>query len=237
MLTLDLTLPTLAENLALDEALLLDAQDGGPSTLRFWNWSTLAVVVGAGGKLDDEVELERCQLDGVPVVRRGSGGGSVVIGPGCFLYSLVLPIDLNPALADLNASYRFIMGRIANALSTHLPGAHPDGISDLVWNGRKISGNAQQRKRTHILHHGTILDNFDLPLISRYLKHPPRMPDYRENRPHDAFVTNTHLGDTLLSEIIQSCWQASGQCSNWPMDRVRQLVADKYGDDHWHNRR
>ena len=50
MQLLDLTLPTLADNLALDEALLLQAEAGGPEALRFWEWPSYAVVIGAGGK-------------------------------------------------------------------------------------------------------------------------------------------------------------------------------------------
>ena len=63
MRLLDLTLPTPAENLALDEALLLEAVAGGPAVLRFWEWQSWAVVVGAGGKLAEEARLEQCSAD------------------------------------------------------------------------------------------------------------------------------------------------------------------------------
>src|SRR5438309_11265473 len=90
---LDLTLPTLAENLALDEALLLDAETGGPEVLRLWQWPRHAVVLGAGGKLADDVYEDACRADGVPILRRSSGGGSVLLGSGCLLFSLVLRLD------------------------------------------------------------------------------------------------------------------------------------------------
>src|SRR5205823_408571 len=45
---LNLTLPSLFDNLALDEALLLDAEAGaGGEVLRCWAWPRLAVVLGA----------------------------------------------------------------------------------------------------------------------------------------------------------------------------------------------
>ena len=44
---LNVSLPTLAENVALDEALLLEAEAGGPALLRVWEWSQFAVVLGA----------------------------------------------------------------------------------------------------------------------------------------------------------------------------------------------
>ena len=86
---LDLTLPDLAENLALDESLLLDAErGGGGETLRLWAWPNYAVVLGAGGVIADDVNETACAADGVPLARRASGGGTVLLGPGCLLYSL-----------------------------------------------------------------------------------------------------------------------------------------------------
>ena len=119
---LDLTLPTLAANLALDEALLLQAEEGGPAVLRIWGWTRLAVVLGAGGKLAEDVDETACLMDRVPVLRRSSGGGTVLLGPGCLLYSLVLPYERHPALRDVNASYRHILAEMAAALADLAPG-------------------------------------------------------------------------------------------------------------------
>src|SRR5688500_10069881 len=117
MLFLDLTLPTLAENLALDEALLLQAEAGGPALLRVWSWPLLAVVLGAGGKVAEDVDDPACQVSGIPLARRSSGGGTVVLGPGCYLYSLVLPYERHRLLTDVRGSYRYILEEIAGALS------------------------------------------------------------------------------------------------------------------------
>ena len=139
---LDLTLPTIAENVALDEALLLDAEAGGPEVLRLWRWSTHAVVLGAGGRLADDVDEAACQADGVPIMRRSSGGGTVLLGDGCLLFSLILRFDRDPALADLRASYHFILGQLLFGLSPHASPLALQGSSDLTWADRKFSGNA-----------------------------------------------------------------------------------------------
>src|SRR4051812_48986457 len=101
MYFLDMTLPLLGQNLALDEALLLDAEADGPEVLRLWHWPTHAVVLGAAGRIADDIDVEACQTDGVPIARRSSGGGTVLLGGGCLVYSLVLRFDRDPALADL----------------------------------------------------------------------------------------------------------------------------------------
>src|SRR5271165_3148381 len=99
MHTLDLTLPTPAENLALDEALLLRAEDGaGGEVLRLWEWPRPAVVLGAGCRLAEDVDEAACVADGVPILRRSSGGGTVLLGQGCLLFTLVLRHDRDAAL-------------------------------------------------------------------------------------------------------------------------------------------
>src|ERR1700681_1273723 len=114
MLCLDRTLPTLAENLALDEALLLAAGAGGPEVLRVWEWPACAVVLGAGGRIADDVDEERCRIDHVPLARRASGGGTVLLGHGCLLYSVVLAYARDPALTQISSSYQYVLGRIAD---------------------------------------------------------------------------------------------------------------------------
>lgn len=237
MRKLDVTLPTLEENLALDEALLLAAIAGGPSVLRLWEWPEFAVVMGAGGKRDEEADVPRCEADGVPILRRGSGGGTVLLGRGCLLFSLVLPIDDHPDFADLHRSYRHIADRLEHAIASVVPNLTHDGISDLVVNDRKVSGNAQQRKRTHILHHGTLLDHFDLLAIDRYVKHPPKMPDYRRDRKHADFVTNLGVGIDRLRELLEAEFDAREELNEWSRDTVARLVVEKYGSDDWHRRR
>ena len=83
---LELTLPTFADNIALDEALLLTCAAGQTRpVLRVWEWQRPAVVLGAAGIVREEVDQESCIRDAVPLARRSSGGGTVVIGNGCLL--------------------------------------------------------------------------------------------------------------------------------------------------------
>jgi lipoate-protein ligase A len=237
MYFLDLTLPTLAANLALDEALLMDAEAGGPALLRVWSWPYWAVVLGAGGKLADDVDEEACRADGVPLARRSSGGGTVVLGPGCLLFSMVLPYEWHPALRDVNASYRHILGEMAAALADLAPDISQAGTSDLASAGRKFSGNSQQRKRTHCLHHGTLLYAFELGGIARYLKQPARRPAYRLDRAHDAFLMNVPAEPQDLIRRLRERWRAEEPLTRWPREKVDALVAERYARDEWTRRR
>lgn len=233
---LDLTLGDVASDVALDEALLLDAEAGqGGEVLRVWERPTAAVVLGSGCKLHDDVDVAACQADGVPIVRRSSGGGTVLLGRGCLCYSLVLSFGRGEALAGIAPSYRWILGRVIDALG--VDGVVQAGISDLATGGRKFSGNAQQRKRHHLLHHGTILYSMDLTPVSRYLRLPERQPDYRERRDHEAFICNADVSRARLVTGLRATWDARTERASWPQEEVRRLVGEKYGTAEWTTRR
>lgn len=99
MKLLILSLESPAANLALDEALLEQAEAGaGPSdVLRLWEPTDPCVVVGCSSRVAVEVKQEACRQAGIPVLRRCSGGAAVVTGPGCLMYSVVLSYRDHPA--------------------------------------------------------------------------------------------------------------------------------------------
>jgi lipoate-protein ligase A len=235
---LDRTLPSLAENLALDEALLRDAEDReGPPVLRFWESPTFAVVLGASGRLREEVDLDACRADGVPVARRSSGGGTVVIGPGALNFAVVLPLDHAPGLHTVEGAQRFVLARVADELRRLGSPVEVLGSGDLTLGRRKFAGSAQRRLRRHFLVHATILRiGFPLERIGRYLALPQRQPAYREGRSHDEFVTNLDRPRSILVETIRAAWLPSGSDplpALVPENLVKKLVAEKFGDPTW----
>jgi lipoate-protein ligase A len=238
MRSLDLTLPTPAENLALDEALLLEAEAGrGGEVLRLWEWPEPAVVLGAGCRLAEDVDEAACQAAGVPILRRASGGGTVLLGAGCLCYCLVLAYERSPLLREVRPSYQYILERIRDTLEDVLAEIELAGISDLAAGGRKFSGNAQQRKRHFLLHHGTLLCDFDLDQVGRYLRLPPRQPDYRQRRGHAAFLRNLPATAEELKRRLQTGWEAVKEVVDWPRQVARQLVEEKYTRTEWIRRR
>jgi lipoate-protein ligase A len=226
---LDLTLPTPAENLACDEALLDLCDEGrGDEVLRFWESPTPFVVLGYSNKAAAEVNLESCRRDGVPVLRRVSGGGAVVQGPGCLNYALILRIPDSGPLAHITDTNHFIMQRHAAALN-----AEVRGHTDLALGELKFSGNSQRRKRRALLFHGTFLLNFDLAGIERWLRMPSREPDYRQQRSHRQFLTNLDIPATTIKSTLTGVWNATAKLPAVPRDRIAQLVAERYATNAW----
>jgi lipoate-protein ligase A len=235
---LSLTLSTPAENLALDEALLLEADaDRGSEILRLWEWSQSAVILGAGCSIAEDVDEAACVFHQVPIWRRPSGGGTVLLGAGCLCFSLVLAYERAPALRDIRPSYIYILEQVRVALTDILPNIELAGTSDLAVGGLKFSGNSQQRKRRYLLHHGTLLYKFDLSRVGRYLHMPARQPDYRQHRDHSAFLMNLPTDAQTLESRLRTAWGATTETHTWPRDLVQQLVVDKYMKPEWIRRR
>jgi lipoate---protein ligase len=245
MRRLDLTLPTPAENLALDEALLNWAEEENPEWefLRIWESRQPMVVVGRSTRVHQEVDEVACRERSIPILRRASGGATIVAGPGCLMYAVVLSYTLRPELKDIRRAHAFVLGRIADALraSAVVVGEVAQaGTSDLVLiardaqsSSRKFSGNSLRAKRTHLLYHGTLLYSFDLPIIEKCLRTPPRQPDYRELRGHDEFVTNLPVSRETLTNALDAAWPTSGGLENWPESRVAALTAERFSCDSW----
>ena len=222
---LDLTLPLPVENLALDEALSEELDEhGGDPVLRFWESDRLFVVLGRASRVVDEVDRAACERDGVAILRRASGGGTILQGPGCLSYALILPLDWHPDLANIRTANRFILERIAAALHVWEPATGFCGISDLAIDGMKMSGNAQRRTRNALLFHGTILHGMGADVVARYLRHPSRQPDYRADRPHSTFIRNINVPPQALKEAIASSWNAVPMDCAWPTTRMPRAI-------------
>lgn len=238
MQLLELTCTTPEENLALDEALLDQAETGcGPSeVLRLWEMPVPCVVVGRSSQVALEVDEPACRAAGVPVLRRCSGGAAVVAGPGCLMYSLVLSYQLHPELRALERAHSYVLGVVLDAVSRLVPDVQMAGTSDLILSDRKFSGNSLRCRRNHLLYHGTVLYDFHLPSISRFLRHPPRQPAYRRQRAHDTFVDNVPVEREALMRSLSEAWQATTAVRTWPQELMRQLVADRYSQAVWNLR-
>ena len=231
-----LTLNTPAENMALDEA-LLDAAERGEITgslLRLWEPADYAVVLGRSSKAGTEVNLEACHRQSVPVLRRPSGGGTVLTGPGCLMYALILSMDRLQQLRAIDLAHQFVLQKMARLLVPVVPSVQRVGISDLAFSATadgpllKCSGNAMRSKRSHILYHGTFLYDFDVPRIGQLLATPTRQPEYRGCRGHKEFVANLPLTREELQLTLIAGWQAEGVMSHWPERQVAELVQTKY---------
>lgn len=232
---LDVTFAAPAENLACDEILLnIVEEDPREELLRFWESPQHFVVLGSSNKVRDEVDVDACRADGIPILRRHSGGGAVLQGPGCLNFSLVLAIDPDGPTRNITETTRFVMQRHADALANVLGrSVHVQGSSDLTIGDRKCSGNAQRRRLNALLFHGTFLLQFDLALMEKYLRRPPRQPAYRQQRTHSDFVCNIGVDTARIKQALIAVWHAVEHTEGLPTAAIEDLARTKHSSAGW----
>jgi lipoate-protein ligase A len=254
---LDLTLPSPAENLACDEALLDSCEEnsrtgfqpvqmtkgqaestvplfGGEEILRFWESPETFAVVGYANKIAMEMNVENCHAKQVPIFRRCSGGGTVLQGAGCLNYALVLRITDDGPCRTITSANQFIMERNRAAVETLFKSQiSVSGHTDLALGGLKFSGNSQRRKKNFLLFHGTFLLNFNLALVGEFLRMPSLQPDYRASRSHDDFLVNLKLPADQVKVALRKAWDATGELKIVPQSEIQKLAAQKYSTDEW----
>ena len=236
----DCTFPSPAENLACDEALLDWCESGtGAECLRFWESPEPFVVAGYANKVATEVNVAACEARKVSILRRCSGGGTVVQGPGCLNYTLILPITKDGPLHSIAVANQFIMRRNRAAIEPEVRSQKSEvrvavrGHTDLAIGGRKFSGNSQRRHKHFLLFHGTFLLNFDLALIGNLLQMPSKQPDYRESRNHSDFLTNINVSAEKVKAALQKAWSADSPLPNPPLEKIASLSREKYTTNEW----
>jgi lipoate-protein ligase A len=134
-----------------------------------------------------------------------------------------------------------VLGRLAAALGplvSRSGSVDHVGTSDLALvnqfaERRKFSGNSMRAKRTHLLYHGTLMYDADLSLIARYLRMPPRQPEYRAARSHAEFLINLPLARHEIIEAIDGAWPTEHALADWPSELVASLAAKRFSQASW----
>jgi lipoate-protein ligase A len=232
---LELTLPTPAANLACDEALMDMCEEGyDQDILRFWEPQECFVVLGYSSKISSEVHLSSCERHRIPVLRRSSGGGTVLQGPGCLNYSLVLQIRDQGPFKTITETSAFVMNSHKQALEP-LIGREIEiqGFTDMTLKGAKFSGNAQRRKRRFLLFHGTFLLRLDIALVEELLPLPVKQPAYRQSRGHRDFLTNLSIAPEAIRSALGKQWKATEALERTPHSRIEWLVKHRYSSEAW----
>ena len=176
--------------------------DGAPRT---------AIVLGISGKPHRLIDVAAAHRDDLLVIKRFSGGGTVVVDANTQLVSLVMnaeavaptPLFPHPLMRWTESLYKGMDTCDENAgVFRDVPNwrLHQNDyvveVSDVPSVDErdakkilKVGGNAQSISKTRFVHHTSFLWDFDEENMSRYLAVPEKQPAYRENRPHGAFLT------------------------------------------------
>lgn len=215
----------------LDDDLITAVKRTGQPHVNAYRFPCTAIVVGRGSRLHTELNVKAVEADNVPVLKRRGGGCSVVLDTGNVIVSCAFPI---PGLGGTKRAFSRLSSMVIDALSkSGAHGVRRVGVSDLVLGDRKIGGACIYRSLGLLYYSTTLLYKPNLDLVNRYLRHPPREPDYRAGRRHDLFMGSLSetgkLGtiDQFAATICDTLQSGIGNYNSWDLtltQRQRETV-------------
>jgi len=152
-------------NMALDEVLMNGVND--MPVLRLYGWKPPAVSIGYFQSMEEEVDVKKCKNIGIEVVRRITGGGAVLHDS-----ELTYSFMTTKYPQNIMESYKLICDAIVVCINKLGFDAKFAPLNDIIVNGKKVSGNAQTRKKGTLLQHGTILLDVNVEKMFSILKVP-----------------------------------------------------------------
>ncbi|WP_049986512.1 lipoate--protein ligase family protein [Halobellus rufus] len=243
--------------MALDEIAAETAAAGGPRTVRVYRWSPSTLSLGYGQD-PDTVDWAHCDEEGVSVTRRQTGGGGIYHDvDGDVSYSITAPKSELPG--DLMDAYHLLCEPILEAFervgvdadyvsesvpeiwrpACYLRQLHP--AHDIVAEGRKLSGNAQYRRRDAVVQHGSLTYSvYADDHLGVFSGHGVSREQFEER-----VVGVDELADVSREDLVAAVEEsladwADADVGSWTdgeLERARARVEEKYGNDEWVRRR
>ncbi len=134
--------------------------------------------------------METVLQDGITVVKRPSGGETVILTPN----TLVIAISFTTETLKNPKEYFYKINDsiIAVLAQQGIQNLLQKGISDIAIGEKKILGSSIYRRPNRVFYHAVLNVAEDIANIAKYIRHPAKEPDYRKGRPHGEFVTSIH---------------------------------------------
>jgi len=162
------------------------------------------VVMGFSGKPELLVNIKDAKRDNLKVIRRYTGGGTVLVDKSTVFGSLICnssDIQCNPYPREIMKWSESIYGPAFNKLSNGAKFRLVD--HDYAFEDKKVGGNAQAIIKDRWVHHTSFLYDFDDANMA-YLQVPSKRPEYRKNRGHLDFITRIKPHISSVDALEQS---------------------------------
>ena len=198
-----------------------------------------AIIVGKYQNTIAEINEETVRERGIRVVRRLSGGGAVYHDMGNLNFTFITDVGESNAL-DL----KLFCEPVVRTLATLGVKAEVNGRNDITIDGKKFSGNSQYIRRGRVMHHGTIMFDSDLSVVSEALRVDPTKIQTKGIRSVRSRVTNVaeHLPEKvtlpefrriLLENILKENPGEAYPLTQDDLAAVEKLRAERYATWDW----
>ena len=190
------------ENLAVEEYLLRHV---APGTCILYLWrNQRTVVIGRNQNAWSECKTARLEADGGHLVRRLSGGGAVYHDLGNLNFTFLVRQDGYDVDRQLSV--------ILHALRAFGMEGEKSGRNDITLGGCKFSGNAFYQTGACCYHHGTLLVDVDMSMLSHYLQ-----------------VSRSKLERKGVASVRARVTNLAEHCPGLSVPALRQQLVDSFG--------
>lgn len=147
-----------------------------------------AIVFGKSNTVQDSLHEDESLYSQIKILKRDSGGECVILTSNMLVFSVKISSVNYSNPKQFFASINQLL--IKNLGDLGILNLNSKGISDISIGEKKIMGSSIYRKQETMFYHAVLNVSEEISLISHYLKHPKKEPDYRKGRSHDEFVTS-----------------------------------------------
>jgi len=236
------------ENMALDEALLVEADRTGAGYLRLYRWEPACLSFGRNEAAAQRYDRAAIERRGIAVVRRPTGGRAVWHEHEV-TYAVAAPVA---AFGSLRDTYRAIHARLAaalRALGVHAtlaprrppvrPSAGPPSCfatpagGEILVSGRKLVGSAQVRRGAAFLQHGSILLDGSQAMVNAVSRQPSAISGATTLRE----VLGRPVRFEEVAQAVAGAWGSTTPQTARPPDRPPRPLGTAFLDPAWTWRR
>lgn len=226
-------------NLALEEY-FLKHKDIKEDILILWQ-NDNTIVVGKNQNTYEELNAEYVNDNNINVVRRLSGGGAVYHDLGNLNFTII-----QPSSSDHKNDFSFFTKPIIECLNKLGADAAFSGRNDILLDGKKISGNSQYFCKDKLLHHGTLLFNSEMTVLTKALKVKKEKFESKGVKSVGSRVTNIsdYIDKSISLEkfknmLVETVFEyRKGEIKNYELtdtdiEKINELIKNKYGTWEW----
>ena len=238
---------TASAGLAADEV-LANCSGAGTSlpTLRLYTYQPCALV-GRFQTIENELNLNYCVENKIPINRRPTGGGAIIMGQDQLGVALVIPGKSDETYAHVRERMAQFSQGIISGLDTLDIEVEFRRKNDLEVNGKKIAGLGLHKTATNgLLFHASLLVDLDVPFMLNVLKTPfEKISDKEISTVSERTTTVRREIDTnlIINEVrtiilngYRNAFQVDiqkGDFTKSELEEIHQLEKDKYRDRDW----
>jgi lipoate---protein ligase len=216
-------------------------------TLRLYTYRSYCALVGRFQNIENELRIDYCRENNIPINRRPTGGGAIIMGEDQLGIALSMPAQEGDTYSRAREIMAMFSDGIVRGLKKLGVEAHFHRKNDIVVNGKKIVGLGIHRAQSNgLLFHASVLVDLDVPFMLRVLNTPfekisdKEIATITERITNVRRETNSHIALDLVRKTIAREYEASldvrltsGEFTPDELQAITCLEQEKYLSEEW----